>query len=134
MSPQYPRRRRPLRDRGSSRTDLSGPLSLAVVGESHYQPELAALAGPARPGGAEHRATFALVPEPSNPHDPHAVSVRVPGGGTVGYLARADARRYGPRVRAADDAGGATCDGVVLGGDSARGTGFGVWLHVVAAD
>jgi hypothetical protein len=34
------------------------------------------------------------LPEPSNPHDPHAIVVRI-GGFLVGYLSRHDARDFG---------------------------------------
>jgi len=35
-----------------------------------------------------------LVPEPSNPFDPNAVAVIVPGKGMIGYLPRDDDRRH----------------------------------------
>jgi hypothetical protein len=127
MAEQYPRPRRAPRA-PQPREDLSGPTSLAVVGESHYQDALLALAGPPRPGGVELRTTFRLVPEPDNAYDPNAIVVRTTEGATVGYLPRAEAVRYGPLV----PAGGASCAGVVLGGDADRDSGFGVWLHVVA--
>jgi hypothetical protein len=66
---------------------------LGAVGESHYQ---AALKSAAR-NGRLCRAT--LRPEPENPFDVNAVVVEV-GGQTVGYLCRADARRYQRRLLA----------------------------------
>ncbi len=122
----YPRPRRAPRA-PQPLEDLSGRASLAVVGESHYQDALLVLAGPKRPGGVELRTAFRLVPEPENPYDSNAIAVRSTEGATVGYLPAAQAVRYGPLV----PAGGASCAGVVLGGDADRGTGFGVWLHIV---
>jgi hypothetical protein len=120
---EYPRPRRAPRARAA---DVSGPVTLAVVGESHYQDALRALAGPKRPGGVELRERFRLVPEPDNAYDPDAVVVRTTAGETVGYVPRADA----PWWRTVLPPEGAECDGVVLGGDADRDTGFGVWLHV----
>lgn len=99
-----------------------------MVGESHYQRALSHLAGPPRPAGVELRTRFVLAPEPENPHDQNAITVRTEAGETVGYLPRADAVRYVGVV----PLGGAHCDGVVLGGDSARASAFGVWLHIRA--
>lgn len=53
--------------------------SVGIVGESNYQSAIASL----REG--EH---VQLVPEPDNPHDPRAVSVRDGEGSTIGYLPR----------------------------------------------
>lgn len=68
-----------------------------VVGESHYQDALKALAARL---GAEGIFTARLVPEPDNPHDTNAVAVVIDeqGGGTVGYLAREIARTYQQRL------------------------------------
>jgi tetratricopeptide (TPR) repeat protein len=63
-----------------------------VVGESHYQDVLRALASRIGSGGV---FTARLVPEPLNPHDANAVAVCVEGDlGTVGYLARGVAKSY----------------------------------------
>jgi hypothetical protein len=66
---------------------------LGAVGESQYQPALRQVArnGPL--------CWAALVPEPENLFDSNAVAVKIQGQ-TVGYLARADARRYQRRLLA----------------------------------
>jgi hypothetical protein len=115
--------------------DVSGDDRVAVVGESHYQPELAAIAGPKRPGGVEVEAQAVLVPEPDNEFDPNAVAIYLNGGGKVGYLSREDAIDYQPMVSelAARSQVGA-CEAVVLGGDASRQTQFCVWLHIAGPD
>jgi hypothetical protein len=111
--------------------DLTGNQRLAVVGESHYQPALAAVAGPKRAGGVEVVVQAVLAAEPNNPYDSHAVAVHLVGGGKVGYLSREDAIRYFPVVaRHAGSDLTATCEAVVLGGDARRKTQFCVWLHI----
>ncbi len=80
--------------------------SVEVVGESHYQSTLQALAGGLDANGPrvrDHRAV--LVPEPDNAYDPNAVRVIVvpPATGQgrwgkVGYLSRADAVAYRPVI------------------------------------
>jgi len=64
-----------------------------VVGESHYQPALRAICGSDRDEDIAYDCVAALVPEPTNPHDEHAVMVQI-GGQHVGYLSRQDARSY----------------------------------------
>jgi hypothetical protein len=66
---------------------------LAAVGESQYQEALAQVAQDGRLCNAT------LVPEPKNPFDGNAVVVQI-AGATVGYLCRADARRYQRRLLA----------------------------------
>ncbi|MGM1064356.1 HIRAN domain-containing protein [Saccharothrix sp. Mg75] len=69
---------------------VPGPLD--VVGEAGHQAELARF--------TDRETTALLVPEPSNPYDPHAVRVDLlDADGTpakVGYLSRAAARRHQP--------------------------------------
>ncbi|GAB4587634.1 HIRAN domain-containing protein [Nocardia sp. IFM 10818] len=45
------------------------------------------------PAGSELNRTVQLIPEPENPHDRNAVSVRCESG-TIGYLPREDAARF----------------------------------------
>jgi hypothetical protein len=111
--------------------DVSGEDRLRVTGAPHYQDELAAASGPKRSGGVEDRRPFALVPEPDNPHDPHAVAVHLERGAKIGYLPRAEAQRYGRLLDAVAARGRRpVANGVVLGGDADRDTLFVVWLHV----
>lgn len=78
---------------------------MRVVGESHCQPALQQMRTRCVPG-AEGRPSFsvALVAEPENPYDEHAVAV-ISEAGRVGYLPREDARRFGPTLRALRQAG-----------------------------
>jgi hypothetical protein len=62
-----------------------------VAGESHYQEELRWLAGEFADCT---RCGVMLVPEPENPYDSQAVSVRTFRNGKVGYLPRTIAGRY----------------------------------------
>jgi hypothetical protein len=111
--------------------DVSGEDRLRVTGAPHYQEELAAAAGPKRPGGVEDRRRFALVAEPDNPHDANAIAVHVEGGAKVGYLPREEAQRYGRLMDAVAARGRRpVTDGVILGGDADRDSLFVVWLHV----
>lgn len=66
---------------------------LEVVGESHYQDALSAIAGPKTAEGANYACIADLVPEPSNVHDRNAVRVEV-NGRRVGYLSRPSAKHY----------------------------------------
>jgi len=68
-----------------------------VVGESHYQDSLRALAVKFGSAGV---FTARLVPEPDNPHDTNAVAVVIddPEGDRVGYLPRPIAQSYQQRL------------------------------------
>lgn len=66
-----------------------------VVGESWREKQIAAAIGgrPRVDKEVEQILPAVLVPEPDNPHDPNAISVRVRGH-VVGYLSKEDAVRY----------------------------------------
>lgn len=102
-----------------------GRYSLAVVGESHYQDALIAIAGPYSEGGRSMRCYAVLDPEDDNPYDSNAVRVEI-GGDTVGYIARDDA----PFVRMILIGRYDRCyvDAVIRGGRP--GTYYGVWLDL----
>ncbi len=104
---------------------------MRVVGESHCQPALQRMRGRCVPG-AEGRPSFsvALVPEPENAHDEHAVAV-MSEVGRVGYLPREDARRFGPTLRALSRAGydGGTCRALLNGGTRDKPS-FGITLCI----
>jgi hypothetical protein len=85
----------------------SGRAGVDVVGESHYQGTLDAIAGGKTTDGVrqpEHLA--ALIPQPTNPHDPNAVRVVIvptksgQSWGHVGHLTREDAVAYRPMIDA----------------------------------
>ena len=102
---------------------------MRVAGESHYQETLSRLRARCRPG-REGRPSFpvALIPEPNNPYDPHAIAV-VSAAGHVGYLPREDAPRYGASMRtlAARGYDGGWCMALLTGGEPDRPN-FGVVL------
>jgi hypothetical protein len=91
-----------------------GQFAFPIVRESHYQDELTALAGGRSAQGARQFCAALLQPEPDNPYDPSAVSVKVRGH-TVGYLGRDAA----PILLAALEEAGfasAACEAVIVGG------------------
>lgn len=104
---------------------------MKVVGESHCQDALRALAGRCAPG-EDGRPSFSanLIPEPENQFDRNAVAVYGPTG-RLGYLAREDAERYRrtfDRLRAHGYAGG-SCVGLLNGGEPGRPS-YGVVLKL----
>jgi hypothetical protein len=111
--------------------DVSGTVRTPVVGESHYQPALRAIAGPPRRGGVQVPVRARLIAEPSNPYDANAIAIHVEGA-KVGYLSRDDAIAFKPLI-AVSSAHGRTpdCEAIIFGGDATRSTQFCVWLHTV---
>lgn len=89
-----------------------------VVGEASYKRQLRTVFG-----SGEGRKHFdaRLDPEPTNPHDSSAIKVSIDGG-TVGYLPRASAKRYGRKYGARSQ----TCGAVIV----SREGGHGVWLDL----
>ena len=70
-----------------------GRYGIDVVGESNYQEALEAAAGGRKSRGVNKTVTAELAPEDDNPYDSNAVAVLIDGA-KIGYLARADARRF----------------------------------------
>lgn len=102
------------------------------MGESHYQPAIRS-ACDWKPGTDTLFDCLAeLVPEPTNPHDPHAIMVTI-NGACVGYLSRQDAAILGPAVRAAikQQRSGA-CRAVIAGRTNGDTDNLGVFLHLDA--
>jgi hypothetical protein len=93
-----------------------GEYSQEVVGESNYQTALRAIKSTS--DKPFHRAR--LVPEDGNPYDDMAVRVDV-AGHTIGYLPRADARRWRQHQKPT------TCDAYLA--DAGGGKPIGVWLR-----
>ena len=102
---------------------LEGDELVRVVGTSHYQDALLALAP--READEEVRAeTIArLVREPDNPHDPNAIAVQIDGR-LVGYFSRDENRRWLDVI--GDGAIG--CEAMIAG--KAGTTGLGVFLRL----
>lgn len=115
-----------------------GEESLEVVGESNYQDALWSLCGGV-PGGerVRHAVVAVLVPEPENPYDENAISVRV-SSHRVGYLDRATAASHvgGLRALVSSTRHHVALAGVIVGGGMrASGPGLlGVWLDHNPAD
>lgn len=104
---------------------------MRVVGESHCQSALQRMRGRCVPGAEGHPSfSVALVAEPENPYDEHAVAV-MSEAGRVGYLPREDARRFGPTLRALQRAGydGAACRALLNGGTRDKPS-FGITLCI----
>lgn len=84
--------------------------NVEVAGEAWREREITTAVGrnPRLDEEIEVNVPAVLVPEPDNPHDRNAISVRV-GGQVVGYIERADTKKYlkdvqrvtgfGPRTR-----------------------------------
>jgi hypothetical protein len=75
-----------------------------IVGESHYQESLSAIAGGKTRDGHLLHVQARVIPEHDNPAHPMAVRVEVQGQ-TVGYLTRRQAVQFRKRSRAAVDCG-----------------------------
>lgn len=123
-------RAEPVRDYGKL-VRLAGWDRVRVTGESHYQPALRACVQGRSSRGYEDavRVQAVLVPEPSNPHDRHAVRVDVDRR-TVGYLPRGDAERYQPLLRRLRGRTG-WCVGRVTGGGDRH---YGIYLQLAPPD
>lgn len=104
---------------------------LSIVGESHYQPALLAITGSSAGQEVAHDCIAELLPEPTNPHDPNAVMVRVEGK-CVGYLSRQNAVEFGPRIKAMIETGQPTICNAFIGCKPDTGNpNLGVALEVV---
>jgi hypothetical protein len=92
-----------------------GAFRFPIVGESHYQLEIEAIAGGRSEDGARNILVDAvLIPEPNNPYDPNAVAVKNENR-TVGYLSRDTAKLF---CRALEASGFeiVSCEAVINGG------------------
>jgi hypothetical protein len=92
-----------------------GEFRFPIVGESHYQIEIEAIAGGRSEDGARNLLVEAtLAREPTNPYDPNAVVVKIENQ-TVGYLSRDTAKLF---CRALEESEFETvsCEAVINGG------------------
>jgi hypothetical protein len=108
---------------------LSSDGRVAVVGESHYQPAIAAAAQGRNCQEWQDavETTAILVPEPTNPYDRNAVRITL-SGRTVGYLSREEAVQYQPQLLDLLQAGRlGSCPAYVCGGGDRY---YGVFLHL----
>jgi hypothetical protein len=94
----------------------TGAFTVEVVGESHHQGDLRAIAGRPNKDGHYKRVTATLRPEPNNKADPDAVRVEI-GRRHVGYLDRASAKTYQAWLAKHAATGAvAECPAVITGG------------------
>jgi hypothetical protein len=117
---------------------LPGGRDVEVKGEAQYQAALSAICGGRCPDGYQKRVTAALLPEPDNSYDEHAVQVFVENR-LVGYINREDAADYSPVLQTMLRKIKATgaCDALIVGGWDRGGgdTGhFGMWLNLASAE
>jgi hypothetical protein len=109
-----------------------GDIRVDVVGESHYQPAIRSACDWKPDTDTLFHCLAELVPEPTNPHDPHAIMVTI-NGACVGYLSRQDAVTLGPAVRAAiKQQGSGACRAVIAGRANSGTDNLGVFLHLDA--
>jgi len=114
-------------------TDDDDSFELPVVGESHYQKAIESACGGPDTDGVDKIVEASLILEDSNPHDPRAVRVDIYNR-TVGYLSRADARRFRASLKPAlSRTETITCKARIRGGwdrgEGDRGN-YGVWLNL----
>ena len=114
---------------------LDGPETVAIVGEASYQPAIRAVCGKRVGQAAHHQCVAALVPEPTNKYDAHAIRIDIEGS-TVGYLSRGDALDYGPAVgRFAAQRKVIACEALIAGrGDAGETPNLGVFLTLPGPD
>ena len=111
-------------------TDIStGRYHQEVVGESHYQREIAQAVSKAEPASNGRPVTRVLVlREPKNRHDRNAVKVLDLEGRTFGYLPRETAAELNEALAKLEARGQpASCMAVIAGGGDRS---FGVWLDL----
>ena len=107
-----------------------GHFGFHVVGTSHHQETLAAIAGGSSRESAHHYCAALVVPQPDNPYSKHAVAVHV-GGRLIGHLADDCSVDFLTALRHAgfDEA---ACEAMIVGGwdrgDGDQGS-FGVRLN-----
>lgn len=94
--------------------DGDGDFEFDIIGESQYQANLVALAGPKTSSGREVEREATLNREPDNPHDGNAIRADIEGR-TVGYIARSDAAAIAP-VMDRQGVSAVRVDALIVGG------------------
>lgn len=114
----------------------TGDFAQEVVGESHYQDNLAAICGERKPDGENRIVEAVLVLDDSNPYDPNAVRVDIKGM-TVGYLSKEVAPHFREHMTSLGHRSTSfQCRANIRGGWDRGGgdTGhYGVWLELPRA-
>lgn len=112
----------------AARLPGNGEYAFEIVGEASYQKALRAIAGA---GKVRHECTAIIRLEDDNPYDNKAVRVDIDGR-TVGYFAKADARRYRKQLAKHGDID-CECDALILGGGKGKPS-LGVWLDLPTSE
>ena len=119
-------------DKTVSIVDMAtGDFSQPIVGESHYQEQLRAIAAGRTAKGERVEFRVVLMPEPKNKYDPNAVVLYAENGGIIGHLSREDAEEYQPAIAAFIKTRGRypSCNAMMAGGRGDKKT-IGVWLDI----
>ena len=121
----------------------SGSEWLEVKGESAFQPNLEAIAGPKCHDGYNLPVDAVLIREPDNPHDANAIAVyatdpRTGRASKVGFVGRPAVERLAPAIDRKNAAGETVgMEGYIRGGwlrsDGDEGH-YGIWLSYDPAD
>jgi hypothetical protein len=134
---RLPFARRPVGIPDSTWQLYPGGEELEVVGEASYQDALWSLSGGSLGDRIRYDIVAVLIPEPENPHDVNAISVRI-ADKQVGYLPRQIAAMYvsGLRQLMSRSSSDVALHGVIVGGGYYEdGPGrLGVWLTHDPAD
>jgi hypothetical protein len=103
-----------------------------IAGASHYQTVIETIVGGKREASVYFRVIAIISLEPENPHDPHAIAVRV-AGETIGYIKKSDTDRFHKSFEKFGIASDVQCKAKIVGGWDRGGgdTGsFGVRLDI----
>lgn len=125
----YSDRRDAFNDNSNDIVSDTGGFEQEVVGESHYQADIKAIASRLPENGRFVQAALCL--EDGNEHDKNAVAVKI-AGIKVGYLPKDAARAYRKMVKKNNHPREAKCPAMISGGDD--GKYFGVWLGIDEID
>lgn len=111
--------------------ESNGGFDFEIVGESHYQDVIAwSVPLSYRLSDKFRLYTIATIyQDDDNEHDKNAVAVQLYGE-TVGYVARADAKRFRKWAAKEGVADRATCRAVIVRNNS----GYGIWLDLPIAN
>jgi len=98
-----------------------------VSGESHHRIQIWACIPPEYAKQDKFRIyfIFTLEPEDDNEHDPNAVAVKLKG--TVGYIPKANAKKFRKWAESQNITLPATCRGVIVGN---KGRDYSIWLDL----
>lgn len=125
----YSDRREAFNDSSNDIVSDTGDFDQEVVGESHYQADIKAIAS--RLPEDSHFVQSVLCPEDDNEHDENAVAVKI-AGVKVGYLPRDAARAHRKMMKKNNLPRESKCPAMISGGED--GKYFGIWLGIDEID